>query len=110
MAKFRVGQLRTEAHVIRRTQVRGKNDLVRIVEQEQLVTIKPGAYGHENLTKGDVIEITDSHLITKARSNPTFSEVKEAGVKASAPNCTAGLTHERLSDEWLQQRAQFRGR
>ena len=37
----------------------------------------PGAYGHENIHVGDIIEL-DGHLADKAARNPDFEEVFEA--------------------------------
>ena len=40
----------------------------------------PGAYGHEGIKEGDIIEL-EGHLADKAATNPDLKEIKETPVK-----------------------------
>ena len=44
----------------------------------------PGAYGHEGIKEGDILDI-DGVLADKAANNPDFEEVFEEPVKAEKP-------------------------
>ena len=52
---FQAQNLVTEKEVIRRVQKRGADDIVIPVEVLVKKTIKPAAYGYEDLHDGDVI-------------------------------------------------------
>lgn len=114
MAKFEVLDLITEAETIQRVQIRTADDKVTTVETEKVVKIVPGAYGHERLTVGDIIEIK-GRFMEKARANPMFREIRDKEVDAKEP--TAKPTYPKTpkflesgehNPEWLSQRAQYR--
>lgn len=77
MAYFEVVKTITETNVIERRQRRDKSGNVSVVESIRVVHIKPGAYGHEDIKVGQVLEINAPFDI-KARGNTDFfKEVKE---------------------------------
>jgi len=79
MAKFKVLETIEQVSYVEKKKRRGKFGWV-WVEQEVTECISPGAYGHEDIKVGDILEI-NGHLADKARRNPMFEEVKEVSKK-----------------------------
>ena len=73
MALFRCIKCHTTASVTRRKQVRGAGDIVQVVEFQEDITFKPGAYGHEDIEVGGEYEI-NGRLAEKARNNTEYFE------------------------------------
>lgn len=84
MAKFEVMHLDNEK-VVRKTRSTGRPEVMSRPFQllsehgsgrglQQTVLVSAGAYGHENIEIGQVLEINGS-LADKARRNPMFQEV-----------------------------------
>ena len=106
MSYFEVLKVDTEKTIIRREQFRdseGNNQTREVYETKQLT---PGAYGHENIKKGDVLELK-GHLAAKAAANKDrFKKVAKTD-DARQPK-PAIAQPDRGSQEWLEQRQQFR--
>ncbi len=74
MAKFRV--LKTDRDKTITKVVKAKDadgNKVNVIEYED-VTIKVGAYGHENIRTGQIIDVPSPHLAAKARANSAYFE------------------------------------
>ncbi len=77
MAYFEVLKTHTEKTVIRRKQRKDRDGNVSVVEFIESVAISPGAYGHENISVGQVLEI-NGPLAAKASNNREyFKQVEE---------------------------------
>lgn len=122
---FQAQNLRTEAEIIKRVQIRNAADIVETVEVIEIKEIKPGAYGYEDLHDGDVIELKGRkakkcQAVERAAlaedEKPalrtiTKKEIDEKGLTILEPNAKPSFEKtERGSPEWLQQRQQFRRR
>lgn len=84
MAHFKVLNTRTSSTVHSRGISRDKSGKTTSFDVVEDVKFKPGAYGHEDIKVGDIIELTTDHLISKARNNPDFEEVKKPVKKKKA--------------------------
>ena len=122
---FQAQNLRTEANILKRVQIRGADDLVRTAEVIEIKQIKPGAYGYEDLHDGDVIELTGRKAekckaverAAKAKDEQpalrtiTKKEIDDKGLTILKPNAKSMVEPcERGSPQWLEQRAQYRRR
>ena len=108
MAYFEVVRTDKEKTVLVKKTVRDEHGNNVVVQDEVDKTFQANAYGHEDINVGDVLEI-NGHLAEKARRNPYFKEVKGKDIEARQPNARPTFEKTRKgSDEWLQQRAQYR--
>lgn len=71
MAKFEVIYLITEVTYMKKSRVVDKEGSVHMLEVETTKKTTPGAYGHEDIHVGDVLEI-NGQMADKARSNTKF--------------------------------------
>ena len=76
MAKFEVLHCITEVEYFQKRRTVDKEGSVHLRQELMHKTVKPAAYGCEDIHIGDIIEITKPHLVMKARNNPWFQEVK----------------------------------
>lgn len=75
MAFFEVLKTHTEKTVVRRRQRKDKDGNVSVVEYIETLAIKPGAYGHENIEVGQVLEINGPLADKAARNREYFKAV-----------------------------------
>ncbi len=78
---FEVLHCITEVTYMKRKRVTNKEGHNLIVEYQAIEKIKPGFYGVEDVHIGDVIEITDQRLATKASHNDWLKKVDAPGKK-----------------------------
>lgn len=108
MPKFQVIKTDKEKTVLIKKTVKDESGNNVVVQEEVDKTFQANAYGHEDINVGDVLEI-NGHLARKAKANPWFKEVKGKDIEARQPNATPTFAKTRKgSDDWLQQRAQYR--
>lgn len=106
MAYFQVLKIDTEKTVMKREQFidSEKNNQTR--EVYETIQLTPGAYGHENIKEGDVLEI-NGRLAEKAAANKEhFKKVAKTDDAKQPTPIIKPL--ERFSDEWIDQRQQHR--
>ena len=106
MAYFEVLDIDTEKTILKREQFRDSEGNNQTREVYATVKITSGAYGHENIKKGDVLEIS-GHLAKKAAANKKHFKKVAKTDDARQPK-PAIEQPDRGSTEWLEQRQQFR--
>ena len=106
MAYFEVLDIDMEKTILKREQFRDSEGNNHTREVYETVKITPGAYGHENIKKGDVLEI-NGYLAKKAAANKQHFKKVSKTDDARQPK-PAVVLPARGSQEWLEQRQQFR--
>ena len=106
MPYFEVLDIDTEKTILKREQFRDKEGNNQTREVYETIQLTPGAYGHENIKKGDVLEIS-GYLAKKAAANKQYFKKVAKTDDARQPK-PAVVLPDRGSTEWLEQRQQFR--
>lgn len=75
MAYFEVLKTHTEKTVVRRRQVKDKDGNVSVVEYIESLAFSPAAYGHEDISVGQVLEINGPLAEKAKRNREYFKEV-----------------------------------
>jgi hypothetical protein len=87
MAKFKVLHCITERTSVQPVSSKGENGGVQVVMKQVTEPVSAGFFGVEDVSIGDVIEITEPRLVAKAQAHEWLEEVKarkKAKKKASS--------------------------